>query len=170
MWGTLAGAAVSAAGSIYGAIKANNAMRDLKKSVEADKQRNEAWYNRRYNEGATQRADAQRLLSKTEDTMRDRMRAANGIAATTGATEESRQATAAANAAMMGDTAAQIAANGEARKDAIEQQYMSRNDALQGQLNTIKSNKAAGIAQASQGVAAAGAGIMDAFGGRKKEQ
>ena len=59
----LIGSAIGAAGSIFGGISASKAMKRAKKNVEAQRQKNQDWYDRRYNEDATQRADAQRILN-----------------------------------------------------------------------------------------------------------
>ena len=37
------------------------ALRQMKRNVEAQRKSNQDWYDQRYNEDATQRADAQRL-------------------------------------------------------------------------------------------------------------
>jgi hypothetical protein len=53
--GSIAGGALGAAGSIFGGISASKAMRRVKKNLQAQKQANQNWYDRRYNEDATQR-------------------------------------------------------------------------------------------------------------------
>lgn len=153
--GSLIGTAIGLAGSIYGGIKASQAAKKVKNNVEKQQRENQDWFDRRYNEDATQRADAQRILRITADNIRNRNRAAAGAAAVTGATEESVAATKAANAEAMADAASRIAAQGEARKDAIEQEYKQRDDTLQGQLNNIESQRAAAITQAASGLAGA---------------
>lgn len=162
MIGSLIGAGVSAVGSIFGGIKASQAMKKAKRDIEARKERNEAWYERRMNEDATQRADAQRVLNRTEEAMRNRSKAAAGTAAVMGGTEEGAAATKAAGAQAMADAAAQIAAQGENRKDMVEQQYLQRDAQLDEELNNIEVNKANSIAQAVQGVTEAGASIASA--------
>lgn len=69
---SLIGAGVKAAGSIYGGIKASKAIREQKRNIENQLRENQDWYDQRYNEDATQRADAQRLLTMTEDSIRNR--------------------------------------------------------------------------------------------------
>lgn len=96
--GSIAGGALGAAGSIFGGIKASKAMRRAKKNIEAQKQANQNWYDRRYNEDATQRADAQRILAKTEESIRNRNKQAAGAQAVMGGTDESTAAAKAANA------------------------------------------------------------------------
>ncbi len=159
MIGSLIGGAVGAIGSIFGGVKASKAMKKVKANVESQKQANEDWMNRRYNEDVTQRADSQRVLTKTREMMRERNRAAAGAQAVMGGTEES---VAAANEAMA-EAASQIAAAGDRRKDAIEQQYRQRDAELDGQLNNIEAGKAQAISQAVQGVAGAGANLAGLF-------
>lgn len=164
--GSLIGNAIGLAGSIYGGVKASQAAKKVKKNIEGQQRENQDWFDRRYNEDATQRADAQRILRITADNIRNRNRAAAGAAAVSGATEESVAATKAANAEAMAEAASQIAAQGEARKDAIEQEYKQRDATLQGQLNNIESQRAAAITQAAGGLAqaagSAGAAYDDA--------
>ena len=82
-----------------------------------------------------------------------------------GGTDESVAAAKEANAKALADTASQIAVNAEARKDAIEQQYLQTDNELTQQLNAIQQGKANAIAGAVKGVADA-AGSMD-FGNVK---
>ena len=92
----LIGAAIGAAGSIFGGISASKAMRKMKANVEAQKKANQDWFDRRYNEDATQRADAQRILTMTEESIKNRNKVAAGAQAVMGGTEESVAATKAA--------------------------------------------------------------------------
>ncbi|MCH5225078.1 MAG: hypothetical protein J1D77_03725 [Muribaculaceae bacterium] len=163
MIGSLIGGAISGIGQIFGGIKASNAMKRVKSNLEDQQARNEAWYNRRYNEDATQRADAQRILTMTQEAIKNRNRQAAGAAAVTGGTEESIAATKAANAKALADATSQIAVAGDRRKDMIEQQYQQRDASLNDALNNIEVNKAGQIATAVKGVADAGAGIASAF-------
>lgn len=163
MIGSLVGAGLSAVGSIFGGISASKAMKKVKNNLENQKRENQDWYDRRYNEDATQRADAQRILSKTEESIRNRNRQAAGSAAVMGGTEESVAAAKAANNAALADAAATIAANADARKDQIEAQYQQKKAQVDDALNNLEMNKAQAISSAVQGVAQAGAGIAGAF-------
>nr|UWI13012.1 MAG: hypothetical protein [Bacteriophage sp.] len=149
----LIGSAISAAGSIFGGIKASKAMKKAKRNVEAQRQKNQDWYDRRYNEDATQRADAQRILTQTEESIKQRNKAAAGSAAVMGGTDESVAAAKAANNQALADATSQIAANAEARKDNIEATYMQNDNAFVEQLNQLEQGKAQAIGQAVQGVA-----------------
>ena len=120
----LIGSALGAAGSIFGGISASKAMKKAKQNVQQQIQKNQDWYDRRYNEDATQRADAQRILTMTK----------------------------AANNQALADATAQIAVNGEQRKDQIEQQYLQRDADLQNQLQQLEIGRANAISGAVQGV------------------
>lgn len=161
--GSIAGGALGAAGSIFGGISASKAMRRVKKNLQVQKQANQNWYDRRYNEDATQRADAQRILTQTEESIRNRNRQAAGAQAVMGGTDESTAAAKAANAQALADATSQIAVNAENRKDQIEQTYQQRDSQINEALNNLEINKAQAISQAVQGVAKAGAGIAGAF-------
>lgn len=143
MIGSLVGAGLSAVGSIFGGISASKAMKKVKKNLQQQKQANQDWYDRRYNEDATQRADAQRILTKTEESIRNRNRQAAGVQAVMGGTEESVAAAKAANNQALADATSQIAVNAEARKDQIEQTYQQRDAQIDDALNNleIKSQK-----------------------------
>ena len=141
----LIGSAIGAAGSIFGGIKASKAMKNAKRKVQD-------WYDRRYNEDATQRADAQRILTQTEESIKQRNKAAAGSAAVMGGTDESVAAAKEANNKALADATSQIAADAEARKDNIEATYMQNDNALVEQLNAIEQGKANAISGAVQGV------------------
>ena len=161
--GSIAGGALGAAGSIFGGISASKAMRRVKKNLQAQKEANQNWYDRRYNEDATQRADARRILTQTEESIRNRNRQAAGAQAVMGGTDESTAAAKAANAQALADATSQIAVNAENRKDQIEQTYQQRDSQINEALNNLEINKAQAISQAVQGVDKAGAGIAGAF-------
>ncbi len=155
------GAGLGVVGGIFGGISASKAMKKVKKNLQAQKRENQDWYNRNYHEDATQRAEAQAMIKHTEDAFRQRNRAAAGAAAVMGSTEEGVAATKAANAQALADTAAQIAVNGDRRKDAVDQQYRQREAGLDDALNNLEAAKASNVSQAIQGVAQTGANIAD---------
>ena len=148
----LIGSAIGAVGSIFGGIKASKAPKKAKRNVEAQRQKNQDWYDRRYNEDATQRADAQRILTQTEESIKQRNKAAAGSAAVMGGTDESVAAAKEANNKALADATSQIAADAEARKDNIEATYMQNDNAFVEQLNAIEQGKANAISGAVQGV------------------
>lgn len=150
-------------GSIFGGIQASKAMRNVKNNLNDQKKKNQDWYDRNYHADPTQMAGAQFMITKTEESIKNRNRQAAGSAAVMGGTEESVAATKAANAQAMADAAAQIAVDGERRKDAIEAQYQAKDEAIQNQLNNLEMQKAQAVSQAVGGMAHAGAGIANMF-------
>lgn len=161
--GSIIGGAAQVAGSIFGGVSASKAMKKVKNSLQDQKRTNQDWYDQRYNEDATQRADAQAILARTEEAIKSRNRAAAGAAAVMGGTEESVAATKAANAKAQAEATSNIAVNAERRKDSIEQQYQQRDAQLNEALNNMEVNKAQAVSQAVQGVASAAGDIAGAF-------
>lgn len=162
------GAGVSAASSIgnaiFGSISANREKRKQLKALREQQRENRDWYNRRYNENATQRADVQRMLSRTNEAIAARNRAAAGKRAVIGGTDASLASTQQANAAAVGDAISEVAAKAEARKDNIEAQYRERKADLDAQEDAVKANAEAAkrnaTAQAATGAVTAGVGMM----------
>lgn len=157
------GAGLGAVGGIFGGIAASKAMKKIKANLNEQRKKNQDWYDRRYNEDATQRADAQAILTKTEESIRNRNQQAAAAQAVMGGTEESVAAAKAANNEALAHAVTNIAVNGEARKDAIESQYLQTDANIQQQLNDLERGKAAGITQAIQGVTEAGSKIAGMF-------
>lgn len=160
MIGSLISSGLGAASSIYGGLKASQAMKNVKNNIKAQQKANEDWYNRRYNEDGTQRADAQRILQMTADAIKQRNRQAAGVNAVMGGNNEAAAATRAANAQAMSDAASQIAAANEQRKAQIENQYMTRNDQYNDALNSLEMKRAENIAKTAEGVRQAAGGIF----------
>lgn len=159
----MVGGAMKAVGAIAGGIAARKAAREADKRLENQLQENQNWYDRRYNEDATQRADAQRLITMTEESIKNRNRQAAGAAAVMGGTTESVAAAKAANNAALADTVSQIAEDAANRKDAVEQQYMANKADIVGQQNAISQQKAQAITDAIGGVANAAGDIAQLF-------
>lgn len=153
MIGGIIGSALGALGGIFGGVSASKAMRKAKSNLEDAKRRNQDWYDRRYNEDVTQRADAQRLLSMTEKRIRERNKAIAGTQAVMGGTDESVAMAKASNAGVLGDVVADIAVNAENRKDGIERAYQHNDANLTHQLNQLEAGKADAIKDATMGVA-----------------
>lgn len=171
MIGALIGAGLGLASSIAGGI-ANRKVRKKQEQMIAQQQReNQAWYDRKYNEDPTKRADTVRLLTQMQEQIKNRNKAAKGRQAVMGGTEDSTTAVKEANNKTLADTTSQIVAANDARKDNIEQQYMNRKNQLQNQQMSIDAEKAADTANAVAGVAGTAANIaatIDSGAGAKK--
>lgn len=160
--GSVIGAGMNAAASIYGGIQNAKAYKDVINSIKQQQQDNQDWFDRRYNEDSTQRADAQALFTATEESIRNRNRQAAGAAAVMGGTDESVAAAKAANNQALVDATSKIAAAADQRKDAIENQYMSTKSNLRSQINDMTLKKAQSTADAVKEVADA-AGSLDSL-------
>lgn len=161
--GSAIGGALGVGAGIFGGISASRAMKKVKRNLEGQVSDNQNWYDRRYSEDATQRADAQRILSMTNESIRQRNQQAAGVQAVMGGTEESVAAAKAANNQALAEATSQIAVAGDRRKDQIESQYLQRKADLNDRLNNMEANKAGAVVQAVQGVAQAGAGMAELF-------
>ena len=157
------GAGLSGVASIFGGISASKAMKKVKKNLQERQTENTNWFNRKYNEDFTQRADAQRILEQTRQQMLNNTRRSEGAQAVMGGTDESVAAQKEANAAALADAMSKMQVASDARKDTIEAQYQQKADQLSDQLNDMEINKAKNVTNAIQGVADAGAGIAAAF-------
>ena len=162
--GGIIGGAAGALGGIFGGISKNKMIKKLQSMVNEQKRENQDWYDRRYNEDSTQRADAQALLTRTAEQIRQRNQAAAGSAAVMGGTEESVAATKAANAQAMADATSQIAVAGEQRKDQIENQYIQRKNELNAKLQELEAGKVDGFQMASNAIGGAANGFASGMG------
>lgn len=151
-YGSPIGTALGAVGSILGGISASRAIKKAKSDIEAQRQKNQDWYDRRYNEDATQRADAQRILTQTLENIKQRNKAAAGSAAVMGGADESVAAAQAANNQALADATSRIAAQADARKDDVESTYLANDNAYTEKLADIETGKAKEISKAMQGL------------------
>ena len=172
MLGTLIGAGLGLASSIAGGIANRKARQKQEQMIAQQQKENQAWYDRKYNEDPTKRADTVRLLTQMQEQIKNRNKAVKGRQAVMGGTEDSTTAVKEANNKTLADTTSQIVAANDARKDNIEQQYMARKSQLQGQQMGLEAEKAADTANAVAGVAGTAANIAASLdsgaGGAKK--
>jgi hypothetical protein len=171
MLGTLIGAGLGLASSIAGGIANRKARQKQEQMIAQQQKENQAWFDRKYNEDPTKRADTVRLLTQMQEQIKNRNKAAKGRQAVMGGTEDSTTAVKEANNKTLADTTSQIVAVNDARKDNIENQYRARNSQLQGQQMGLEAEKAADTANAVAGVAGTAANIaaaVDSGGGKSK--
>lgn len=161
MIGSLIGAGVGLFSSIYGGIQASKAAQKAENELKSQKQANEDWYRRRYNEDYTQTAEAQRLMTQARDLAREQIQEAVGRQAVMGGTTEVDNARKQASG-MVSDTLADLAVVGSKRKDAIESQYLQRDAQFSKQYQDMYNQRAASsTAAANQGMQA-GMGLLGA--------
>ena len=165
MLGTLIGAGLGVASKIFGGISSAKARRKQERMLAQQEQENQAWYDRKYNEDPTKRADTVRLLTQMQEQIKNRNKAARGRQAVMGGTEDSTTAVKEANNKTLADTTSQIVAANEARKDAIEGQYQARKDAIQNKRMGLEAEKAVDTANVAAGVAGTAANIAATIDG-----
>lgn len=165
MLGSLIGAGLGVASKIFGGISAAKARRKQERMLAQQEQENQAWYDRKYNEDPTKRADTVRLLTQMQEQIKNRNKAAKGRQAVMGGTEDSTTAVKEANNKTLADTTSQIVAANEARKDDIESQYQARKDAIQNKRMGLEAEKANDVASVASGIAGTAANIAATIDG-----
>lgn len=172
MFGALIGAVTSIAGGVASALGSNRAAKIREEELKKREERQAATYARRVNQDYTQRADAQRMLALTRDALKQRAEAAAGRQAVMGTTDSGLAAEREMAENVMADTASQIAAAGEAKKDEAEKIYEQQQDANSQERVDIAAGKAeatgAAVGQMVQGVGQAAAGLSGMSGPKSK--
>lgn len=163
MIGSIIGGALKLGGTVAGGILGAQSAKKQKEMIESQQQANQDWYNKRYNEDATQRADAQRMLTATTEAIKNRNKSLAGRSAVMGGNDEAIALEKAQNAQAMANATSNIVALGEARKDDIEQQYLQQDRALNQALLDNEKARQQEIKDAAQGASEAGSSIASAF-------
>ena len=88
MLGTLIGAGLGLASSIAGGIANRKARQKQEQMIAKQQKENQAWFDRKYNEDPTKRADTVRLLTQMQEQIKNRNKAAKGRQAVMGGTED----------------------------------------------------------------------------------
>lgn len=166
----IAAAGLQVAGAVAGGIMGAASARKRAKMLANEKRKNQAWYDRRYNEDFTERADAQAALTKMRDAMRNRSKAAAGTAAVIGSGSEAVAQEKQAQNTALGSTVSNITAAGEASKERIEQQYQQRDQDLTAQQQAAEAAKGQAIAQAVTSASSAAGGLANLIGTKDKEE
>lgn len=146
MIGTAITAGVGVIGSLIGSAAKARAAKKQRAIIDQQLKDNENWYQRRFNEDSTQRADAQNALRIMRQAMDERTKRAAATGVVAGASDESIAVQKAAANNALGNTVANIVAAGDARKDAIEQQYQENKAGLQAQQGAMLGQQGQNIA------------------------
>lgn len=161
--GSIIGGGLKVAGGIAGGIMSAINNRKIKKNIEQQMRENQDWFDRRYNEDATQRADAQRVLTNLNEAIRNRNKQVAGTQAVMGGTEESVASAKAINNDAIADATSNIAVASEARKADIENTYLANKSDLHDQLNGLAAQHGAMIRDSVSGIGNSANGIAEAF-------
>ena len=128
MLGSILGGAMQIGGAVANGIFGARSAAKQRKMINEQRDRNRAWYDRRYNEVGTERADARAALTAMRDAQTQRMANAAGRSAVMGgSSNQAAMERQAANNAI-GNTISGINAGAESRKAGIENQYMQRDN------------------------------------------
>ena len=172
MIGAIIGAAASIGGGVVGAIQARKARQKREEELKNREQRQAATYARRANQDYTQRADAQRMLRMTSDILKERQAAAAGRQAVMGVTDSGMAAEREVAEKVLTDTAAELAAAGEAEKQAAEDTYQAQQDANSKERAEIAATTATAtgqaVGQAVQGIGQVAGALTGGFGKTQK--
>lgn len=143
---------LSLASSIFGGAQAAEAQRKAEKMQAAEKAKNDAWYNRKYNEHTIDTAAGRNIMRIAREEARKNWKKAAGAAAVTGSTESSVAMQKEAGNRMIGDAIANIEAKDVARKDNIDATYRQRSSQLAQQDMILAQQRAENISRVASGV------------------
>jgi hypothetical protein len=118
--GTALGVGGGLAASLFGGLAASDAAKAAERRQREQEAREEAWYNRRYNEDYLDTAAGQNLVRRAKDYAQSQWKRAAGAAAVTGASDASAQMAKDQGNKMIGDTIADIAATDTQRKAHVD--------------------------------------------------
>lgn len=149
MFASIAGAALGAVSSIVGASQAKKQAQKAEAELAGQRNYWNNWYNRRGHEDYLQTAEAQRALTKAYEQFQRQVAAARGRQAVMGGTEESVASTMEAANQGLADTMSQIAAQGTARRDRIEDTYNTAQGRIADMYMNMYNNRANAISQAA---------------------
>lgn len=150
-WVQIAGLALGAASSILGGVSSANAAKRAEKLRQEQDARNQAWFNRRYNESYIDTAAGRNAIRQATDYAKRQTQRAEGAAAVTGGTDAAvAQSKESANK-MIGDTIGNLAAQDTARKENAEATYMRQQEQSTAQQMANQQQRANAVAQAAQG-------------------
>ena len=151
-----AGLVSSLATTIFGGASAARQQREAERRLAEEKARNDAWYNRHYNESYADTAGGQNRIRMAKDAARENWKKAAVAQAVSGGTDAATAMEKEAGNRMVGNAVAQMAVNDTARKDNVDASYRTRQSQLSQQQIALDQQKA-------QNTAAVAGGVSDAL-------
>lgn len=153
--GGIIGGIGSAVGGIIGGNATRKAANRNARLLEEAENEAKAWYDKEYNANFLDRSEARAAIAKTREILNEKYRQAEGVAAVTGATEESIARQKAAANQTLADVTSNIAERADAYKDAVRANYENQQANFLAQKTAVNNQKAAATAQAASGLASA---------------
>lgn len=138
------GAAGGLVSSIIGGRKAAKAAEAQQKALDEQKENEQAWYARNYYQNYLDSSEAKAAIRRVNDTLTRQNEQARAAAVISGATPEAVQAVQEAGNETLSDTMAGIAAQGTARRQAVDTQHMQNQANLSAQQQAINAQQQQG--------------------------
>ena len=145
------GAGVGLATSLIGGAKAAEAAREAERKQRMAEAREEAWYNRRYNEDYVDTSAGQNLVRRAKEYAKENWKKAAGAQAVAGGTDAATAIAKEQGNKMVGDTIANIAATDQARKDNVDNMHRSAQEKFSQMDMAREQQRAQNITNAAQG-------------------
>ena len=149
MIGTALAAAGSLASAIYGAVASAKQNKERDRLINEQREDNRAWWNIRYNQDYTQRADSQAALNRQRELLQEYAKNTEATNAVAGGTDEAVAVQKAAANKSLAETTSNIAQNAEKYKANVEASGRAQDAALNQQQANIKAQQAQATAQAA---------------------
>lgn len=162
MVGTIIGGVLTIGGALAGGMAASKAAKKAANITKQQQAKNRNWYEYNMNTDYTQRADALAAVNKAREIFMERNKNAAATAAVSGATDEAAAMQKEDANKAIADTMSNIAAQGAARKDQVDQEYRAREAQLAEQERQTEIAKANAIAGAASQVTKVGANLVGA--------
>lgn len=163
-WIQLALAGAGLASSLIGGIQASKAAKAAERRQRAQEAKEDAWYNRRYNEDYVDTAAGQNLVRRAKEYAKENWRKAAGAQAVAGGTDAATQMAKDAGNKMVGDTIANIAATDQQRKDNIDNMHRQAEQGFMQMDMNREMQRAQAITNAAQGASNAMLSAAGALG------
>lgn len=147
-------------GAAIGALAGARAYRNQMKMLKKQERENQNWYDRRYNENATERADSVALNEQAKQHFAEQMAQHQATSAVMGGTNA--QLAAEKNAEAAGYAAQQATRQqmADTRKDTIENKFLENKSNIQNKMMDMEKQRAQGIQSAMSQMAQAGSNLM----------
>lgn len=163
-----AGLLTSIGGGILGNSKAKKAERRQRELLRRQRAANEAWYARNYYQDYLNTTEAQNAIRRAKDAWGDRMKEARGRQAITGGTPEQVNQVQEIGAEAMGNTIADLAAQGSAiKRDVDRQKQQMDSEALASDAQIAAAQHEAGRNLTSNAIGAGVAALQTGLGALK---
>ena len=165
----MAAAAIGAAGSLIGGAASAKKAKKAELELAAKQNREDAWFQRRYNESYADTAAGRAMINEAKDYARENWKKASGAAAVTGGTDAATAQAKEAGNKVVGDAIRNMAVQDTARKDAAENTHLRMQDNYSNQKIALSQQQASNVASTAAGLSNAAMTAAASFGdGAKK--